>query len=158
MASIIKQSFAALAALTAFAGNAQASGPSHIRIDLVTTEGGWDFNLVAGAGTDRPATLGSLTGSLRRPQERETLTFGSTYGTSGFWGASGRFVGLQYKTDRSLSPGFITSPGLSFNGLTTAPGAAQIYINGRPSGAAELNAGPLGRLISLETIRENHAG
>lgn len=109
-----------------------------------TTATGWDFGFSAGGSTRSGSSIviGDMNAIHRDPAKRETLTIGTAYSTAGSLGSAARFVGIQKKTDNSLNPGYITSPGLTFSGLATAPSTAQIFVNGQQTGATELNAGP----------------
>ncbi|MCB4359601.1 fimbria/pilus outer membrane usher protein [Quatrionicoccus australiensis] len=128
---------------------------NHVLLDgNVSTESGWLVNSVVGYGTHRPVNVSALSASLRQPDERTTLRLGSSYTSAGSWGAAGRFVGVQYRTDRSLNPGHLTSPSARFDGLATAVGSAQLYVDGRSAGSTELNAGP----FQLDNLRLPYTG
>lgn len=109
-----------------------------------TTATGWDFGVSAGGSTQAGSqiVIGDFNAIHRDPEARQTLTIGTAYSTAGAIGSAARFVGIQKKTDNSLNPGYITSPGLTFAGLATAPSTAQLFVNGQPTGSADLNAGP----------------
>ncbi len=108
----------------------------------ITTASGWDIASTLGVNSASRPIVGDLSATLRMPAARESLRLGTSYSTPGTWGAAGRYIGLQYRTDRTLQPGYVTRPTLAFSGVSTAPGTAQLFVDGRRSGSAELNAGP----------------
>lgn len=109
-----------------------------------TTATGWDFGASLGGTSQRGSAIsvGDVNAVHRDPAERQSLIIGTSYSTAGAWGSSGRFIGIQKKTDNSLSPGYVSTPGLSFDGMASALSTAQLFVNGQPTGVAALNAGP----------------
>jgi outer membrane usher protein len=57
------------------------------------------------------------------------LKLGDTVANPGSWGRANRFGGLQFGTDYSLNPRFVTSPLLDFRGQVSVPSTADLFIN-----------------------------
>jgi outer membrane usher protein len=97
-------------------GNVQRSGQ-----DVVLQDASWRW--------DDPAHL-------------RTFIVGDAITAPGWWGNAVRFGGVQYSSNFSLQPGFITFPLLSVSGIATVPTAAEIYANNVRMGAQNVPAGP----------------
>jgi len=98
------------------AGNVPSSGQ-----DVILLDAAWRW--------DDPARL-------RTPIVGDAIT------APGWWGNAVRFGGVQYSSNFSLQPGFITYPLLSVSGISTVPTAADIYTNNVRMGVQNVPAGP----------------
>jgi outer membrane usher protein FimD/PapC len=87
-------------------------------------------------------SIGALTLEKADTANRRRLLVGTGYSTSGFWGNSAAFIGIQYRNDDSLSPGFLTHPGAVFSGIASTASTAQLYLNDRPFTTVPVAAGP----------------
>ncbi len=76
------------------------------------------------------------------PARLHTVIVGDAITAPGWWGNAVRFGGVQYSSNFSLQPGFITYPLLSVSGISTVPTAAEIYTNNVRMGAQNVPAGP----------------
>jgi outer membrane usher protein len=57
------------------------------------------------------------------------LKIGDSIVNPGAWGRPNRFGGIQFGTDYSLNPRFITSPLLDFKGQVSVPSTIDLYVN-----------------------------
>ena len=73
---------------------------------------------------------------------KTTLLVGDTVSTPGWWGRAVRFGGVQYGTNFSLQPGFVTYPLMAVSGLATVPSTADILINNVRVAEQAVPAGP----------------
>ncbi|MET0517906.1 MAG: fimbria/pilus outer membrane usher protein [Burkholderiaceae bacterium] len=63
------------------------------------------------------------------PQAMNRLIVGDSIGQPGAWGRAVRFGGLQWGTDFSLRPGFLSFPLPTLRGEATLPSTMDIYVN-----------------------------
>ncbi len=76
------------------------------------------------------------------PARMRTLIVGDAITAPGWWGNAVRYGGVQYSSNFSLQPGFVTYPLLSVSGIATVPTAADIYTNNVRMGVQNVPAGP----------------
>lgn len=76
------------------------------------------------------------------PSRRERIRFGDSITRSGGWGQALRFGGVQFGTDFSLQPGFISFPTPTITGGAALPSTADIYVNGLRRESIDLEPGP----------------
>lgn len=76
------------------------------------------------------------------PARMRTLIVGDAITAPGWWGQAVRFGGVQYSSNFSLQPGFVTYPLLTVSGISTIPTAADIYSNNVRMGTQNVPAGP----------------
>lgn len=76
------------------------------------------------------------------PERMRTLIVGDAVTAPGWWGQAVRFGGVQYSSNFSLQPGFVTYPLLTVSGVSTVPTAAEIYSNNVRMGTQNVPAGP----------------
>jgi outer membrane usher protein len=98
----------------------------------------------------RDRTLGVPTGGVRLetlfthdfPEENRTLRLGDSATHAGMWGRSVYFGGLQYGTNYALTPGIITQPLPTLQGLSAAPSTVELYVNGVLRQSSNIPTGP----------------
>lgn len=77
-----------------------------------------------------------------QPDKRRSLRFGDAVNRAGSWGRPVRFGGLQWGTDFSTQPGFVTYPVASVEGNAELPSVADIYVNNILTYSTQVDAGP----------------
>ena len=82
--------------------------------------------------------------TLRRdwPDKMTTLEIGDSIGKSGIWGRPVLFGGVNYHTNFTTRPGFVTYQLPSFAGEAVIPSTAEVLVNGQPRAAQPLVPGP----------------
>ena len=58
-----------------------------------------------------------------------TLQVGDGVAAPGWWGQAVRFGGVQFSSNYSLQPGFVTYPLLAIGGLATVPSTTEVLVN-----------------------------
>lgn len=120
------------------------------------TELGFSNNLgvlttsATGRNLTRDKTLGNNTEWLRLettftkdlPDSNRTLRLGDTVTRSGMLGRNVYFGGVQFGTNFSLTPGYVTQPIPVLNGLSAAPSTVELYINDVLRQVSEVPTGP----------------
>jgi outer membrane usher protein len=76
------------------------------------------------------------------PAKLRTFIVGDSITAPGWWGEAVRFGGVQYSSNFSLQPGYVTYPLLTVSGISTVPTAADIYSNNVRMGTQNVPAGP----------------
>ena len=71
-----------------------------------------------------------------------TLIVGDAISLPGSWGRAVRYGGVQYSSNYSLQPGFITYPLQSIGGLATLPSTVDIYANNARIASQPVQSGP----------------
>jgi len=66
---------------------------------------------------------------MDRPKSMSRLSLGDGISQPGSWGRSMRFGGLQWSTDFSLRPGFLSFPLPTLRGEAALPSTLDIYVN-----------------------------
>lgn len=66
---------------------------------------------------------------MDRPRSMSRLIVGDSVGQPGTWGRAVRFGGVQWGTDFSLRPGFLSFPLPTLRGEATLPSTMDIYVN-----------------------------
>lgn len=102
-------------------------------------------------GLDMPSWVRLDTSwTIDQPSRMASLRIGDAIGKSGAWGRSLRFGGLQWSTDFSVQPGFLSFPLPSMQGEAVLPSTVDLYINSSqrlqrqvPAGAFDLTEVPL---------------
>lgn len=64
-----------------------------------------------------------------RPQARASLRIGDSISRAGSWGGALRFGGIQYSTDFTTQPGFVSSPLAGLRGEAVLPSTVDLYVN-----------------------------
>ena len=82
--------------------------------------------------------------TLRRdwPDKLTTLEIGDSMGKAGIWGRPVLFGGVNYHTNFTTRPGFVTYQLPSFAGEAVIPSTAEVLVNGQPRGAQPVVPGP----------------
>jgi outer membrane usher protein len=80
-----------------------SAGPRFIRLDTVWTQ-------------DRPDSLSSM-------------LLGDSISQAGSWGGAVRFAGVQWHTDFTTQPGFVTTPLAGLKGEAVLPSTVDLYVN-----------------------------
>ena len=63
------------------------------------------------------------------PQRLTTLRVGDAINVPGAWGRAVRFGGVQYGTNFSTQPGYITFPAIAANGQAALPSTVDVFVN-----------------------------
>jgi len=80
--------------------------------------------------------------TIDRPEKRQRWRFGDSITEPGGWGRASRFGGIQFGTDFSLQPGFVTFPTPTILGEASLPSTADIYVNGVQRSSVSVEPGP----------------
>lgn len=80
--------------------------------------------------------------TIDRPSKRERLRFGDSVTRVAGWNQALRFGGIQFGTDFSLQPGFISFPTPTITGGAALPSTADIYVNGLRRETIDIDPGP----------------
>lgn len=89
------------------------------------------------------------------PGIMKTLRLGDAYSTPGMWGTSVDFGGVQWGTNFSTQPYFLTFPTLSASGQAKVPSSVDLYVNNALLSKSNVNAGPF-NIDNIPTV--NGAG
>ena len=76
------------------------------------------------------------------PERMTTLRLGDAISSSGSWGRSARFAGIQYRTNFNTQPTFVTTPLLSAAGDAVLPSTVDVFVNGNPVASQDVQPGP----------------
>lgn len=76
------------------------------------------------------------------PDRMTTLMLGDSVSSSASWSRSARFAGIQWGTNFSTQPEFLTMPTLSFSGEAIEPSTVDLYINDALRFRRQVPAGP----------------
>lgn len=76
------------------------------------------------------------------PSSMKTLRLGDAYNVPGMWGRSVNFGGIQWGTNFTTQPMFLTFPTLSGRGEATVPTAVNLMVNNTSVSSSNVNAGP----------------
>ncbi|MFW5431628.1 MAG: fimbria/pilus outer membrane usher protein [Methylophilaceae bacterium] len=120
------------------------------------TELGFSNNLgvftssATGRNLTRSKTLGTETEWVRLettftkdlPQSNRTLRIGDAATRTGMLGRNVYFGGVQFGTNFSLTPGYVTQPIPVLNGLSAAPSTVELYVNDVLRQVSEVPTGP----------------
>lgn len=80
-----------------------------------------------------------------------TLQVGDGVAAPGWWGQAVRFGGVQFSSNYSLQPGFVTYPLLAIGGLATVPSTTDILVNDVRVGSQNVPTGPFS-ITNIPTI------
>ena len=80
-----------------------------------------------------------------------TLQVGDAIAAPGWWGQAVRFGGVQFSSNYSLQPGFVTYPLLAVGGLATVPSTTEVLVNDIRIGNQNVPAGPFS-ITNIPTI------
>lgn len=76
------------------------------------------------------------------PQRLARLRLGDTVSQAGAWGRALRYGGLQWGTDFSLQPGFLSFPLPTLRGEAALPSTLDVYVNNSQRLQSRLQPGP----------------
>lgn len=82
------------------------------------------------------------TWTVDMPGRMQSLRFGDVIGHAGSWGGAVRFGGVQWATNFSTQPGFVTYPMPSLHGEAVVPSTLDVYVNNARRLSGEVPAGP----------------
>ena len=77
-----------------------------------------------------------------KPMELTRLRFGDAISGASSWGGVVRFGGIQWVTDFSLQPGFMTSPRPEISGESALPSTVELYVDNLLRMRREVPSGP----------------
>jgi outer membrane usher protein len=80
--------------------------------------------------------------SMDRPEQRSSIRLGDAISRSGSWGRAVRFGGIQWATNFSTQPEFITFPLPSFSGMAALPSSAELFVNNVRTYQSDIQPGP----------------
>ena len=63
------------------------------------------------------------------PEENRTLRLGDTVTRAAMWGRDVYYGGVRYGTNFALTPGFVSQPLPTVQGLSAAPSTVELYVN-----------------------------
>ena len=76
------------------------------------------------------------------PERHQTLHVGDAISRAGAWGRPVRFGGVQFGTNFSTEPGFITFPTHAVAGRAVVPSVVDVYVNNALIATREVRPGP----------------
>ena len=76
------------------------------------------------------------------PERNASLRLGDSATRTGAWGRSVYFGGIQWGTNFSLTPGYITQPIPTIGGQSRAPSTVELYINDALRQTSQVPTGP----------------
>jgi outer membrane usher protein len=110
----------------------------------------WEAGLFTPKGDFSSTGLARSSGSDTRletrwrhddPSHMTRVTIGDSINQAGAWGRALRFAGVQWGTDFSLQPGFLTFPLPSLRGEAALPSTLDVYVNNGQRLQGRLQAG-----------------
>lgn len=110
----------------------------------ILTSSGFVRNLTndSALGEERQFTPLETTFTRDLPEMGHTLRLGDVYTKTGTQGRSIYFGGIQYGTNFSLTPGFMTQPLPTVSGLSATPSTVELYVNDVLRQVSEIPTGP----------------
>jgi outer membrane usher protein len=76
------------------------------------------------------------------PDRLTTLRVGDAVSSTGPWGRSVRFGGIQYGTNFNTQPTLVTTPLLSARGDAVVPSTVDVFVNGQQVASEQVQPGP----------------
>lgn len=76
------------------------------------------------------------------PDRLSTLRVGDVISSSGAWGRSVRFGGIQFGTNFSTQPALVTTPLLAVSGEAVVPSTVDVFVNGQRLTSEQVAPGP----------------
>jgi outer membrane usher protein len=121
----------------------ETSAGSFVEVGIFGSKGVVTASAVARTGPDNSEGVRLDTAWTRDfPDRMETLRIGDSISSSGSWGRSARFAGVQYGTNFSTQPTFVTTPLLSAGGDAVLPSTVDVFVNGNPVSSQAVQPGP----------------
>jgi outer membrane usher protein len=122
----------------------------------LSTDTGENYNFSFNFNPEAEEQFSVLDAYMEKPFKDDLLKLrvGSGYTQANNIGNPARIVGIQLGTDFTLDPNFITMPTLSFEGLASVKGMADVFVNNQKIGNIELDAGKfdIGNVYSQNTV------
>jgi len=106
---------------------------SGLRYGLIGTGSAWvmgtriDAGMVA--GTDVQPQLTQLRAVKEDLENSALIEAGTIFGSAGSRASPGQILGIGFRRDRGITPGFITGPNLKINGVATAQSTIDVLVN-----------------------------
>jgi outer membrane usher protein len=94
------------------------------------------------AAASRGALRLETTFTRNFPESHRTLRLGDAATRLGLWGRTVYFGGVQFGTNYSLTPGYVTQPLPLLSGVSSAPSTVQLYVNDVLRQVSQVPAGP----------------
>lgn len=94
------------------------------------------------------------TWSVDDPKERRSWRFGDVINRAGAWGRSVRLGGIQFGSNFSTQPGFITTPVQQAAGQATLPSTVDVYVNNSLAAQRPVPPGPFS-ITNLPVVNGN---
>ncbi len=98
--------------------------------------------LVRNDSMDTTALRLDSTWTVDVPDKLASLRLGDSISRAGAWGRAVRFAGVQWSTDFSLQPGFLSFPLPSMRGEAALPSTVDVYVNNSHRLQSQIPAGP----------------
>ena len=76
------------------------------------------------------------------PERMASVRLGDSVSRAGAWGRAVRFGGVQWSTDFSMQPGFLSFPLPAMRGEATLPSTVDVYVNNSHRLQSQVPAGP----------------
>jgi outer membrane usher protein len=102
------------------------------------------------AGTKNSVRL-DTTWTSDFPQRLSTLRIGDAINVPGAWGRAVRFGGVQYSTNFTTQPGYITFPSLATNGQAALPSTVDVFVNNALVAQRQVPPGPFS-ITNIPTV------
>lgn len=109
---------------------------------LTSSQVGRNLNNEMSTGTPRSWVRMETTYTRDFPDENRTLRLGDSTTQAGMWGRNVYFGGIQFGSNFSLTPGFISQPIPLLAGVATAPSTVEMYVNNVLQHVSNVPAGP----------------
>jgi len=133
-----------------------------LNYDLFTSHGGgtsqysgqFELGIFGGSGVfttnQLVQNIDSQTSSIRLdtawrsdfPDKLTTLVLGDTINVPATWGRAVRFGGIQYGTNFTTQPGFISFPSIAANGQAALPSTVDVFVNNALVAQKQVPPGP----------------
>lgn len=103
---------------------------AQLEFGLFNSHGVGTSNFLASNTERNPNTVRlDTTWTIDIPQKMQTFRLGDDISVPGTWGRAVRYAGVQYGTNFSTQPGFITYPMRSTKGQAVLPSTVDVFIN-----------------------------
>ena len=81
--------------------------------------------------------------TMDQPDDHASLRFGDSITRPAMnWGAAARFAGIQWSTDFSMQPNFVTAPMPPLKGQSVLPSTVDVYVNDILALSKQVDRGP----------------
>ena len=100
------------------------------------------FTSQVGAGTNLSLTRLDTTCTQDQPSDRQSWRLGDLYSRAGAWGVPAHVGGIQFASNFSTQPGFISIPVKQASGVAALPSTVDVYVNNSLISRSSVPAGP----------------